>query len=282
MKNFNGRWLAYIFLSSAIFSSNYALAQKTNTLPTEQVAPTKAKDPTRFGFLVLGIGAAPYFKGTDKYTAIPFIAGSYRTGSTHITSRGLGADINLNANQRFAYGPIVHYRTKVKSSKASGRASLLDDKKGAAELGAFVGYSLLRDAHGQDRLNLRLAGMHDVSNAHEGFLVSARAGYALVRSRPLSLGVNLKTTWADSNFQNTYYGVNADEAEQSGLAQFTPSSGFRDVTMGITANHQVNAKFGLMFHLSVSHFIGRSADSPIIEEASKTTAISGLAGTWIF
>lgn len=124
--------------------------------------------------------------------------------------------------------------------------------------------------------------MHDVSDVHEGLVISGRAGYALLRSRALSIGINVKTTWADHNFQDTYYGVTADEAAQTGLSQYSPGSGFRDVTTGLTLNHQINATTGIMFHISVSHFIGSSADSSIVQESSKTTSISGIAGTWRF
>lgn len=152
----NTHWLSIILLNAALLFSGSALAKGQDALGSEQIIAPESKDTKSASasttYIVLGAGAAPYFKGTDQYRAIPFIAGGYENDSVQITSRGLGADINLNPNKRLAYGPIIHWRTEHKHSKANGRARLLDDKDGTLELGGFIGYALLPDSYGYDRL----------------------------------------------------------------------------------------------------------------------------------
>lgn len=274
---------SFILLSFCLFViGNNATAQNRNTISADQVSSSSTDASPSHGLLILGAGAAPYYMGTDKYTPIPFIAGSYRKGSTRYTSRGLGVDINLNAGHRLAYGPILHWRPKQKRSHARGRAKELDDIKGSAELGGFVGYRLGGNQYGQGRLNLRLSGMQGIDNTHEGLVLIGRADYAVLRTRPLSIDVSLKTSWASSDYQRTYYGVTDSEADHSGLDVYRPGSGFRNVTAGLTLNHQISSSFGILGHASVTRLVGRTADSPIVHEASKTTALVGVAATWHF
>lgn len=235
-----------------------------------------------YGLLVLGAGIAPHHMGTDKYKTVPILVGSYRNGNKRYTTRGLGVDINLNAEQRLSYGPILHWRSKVQHSHSKGRAKHLSNIKGTPELGGFIGYQLRGDDRSQGRINLQLAGLHDVSDTHKGFLLTARADYAVLRTQPLSIDARLETSWASSDFQQTYFGVRSSQARRSGLKTYHPGSGLRDVTAGLTLSHQITPSFGLMTQASLTRLVGPTADSPIVGEASKTSTLMGVAATWNF
>lgn len=241
-----------------------------------------ATNNSSYGLLVLGAAIAPHHMGTDKYKTVPMVVGSYRSGNKRYTSRGLGVDINLNAEQRFSYGPILHWRPKVRHSHSKGRAKQLSNIKGTPELGGFVGYQLRGDDHSQGRINLQLAGLHDVSDTHKGFLLTARADYAVLRSQPLSIDARLESSWASSDFQQTYFGVRSSQAQRSGLKAYNPGSGLRDVTAGLTLSHQISSSFGVMTQASLTRLVGPTADSPIVGEASKTSTLMGVAATWNF
>lgn len=271
-----------LFSGSLLLCAAPALAQNSSLSSADTQHSTGTDRAANYGLLVLGAGIAPHHMGTDKYTSIPILVGSYRSGNRRYTSRGFGVDINLNVEQRFSYGPIIHWRPKVKHSHSKGRAKHLSNIKGAPELGGFIGYRFRGDDHSQGRINLQLAGMHDVSDTHKGMLLTGRADYAVLRSQPLNIDARLETSWASSDFQQTYFGVRSSESRRSGLKTYRPNSGFRDVTAGLTLSHQITPTFGLMTQASLTRLVGPTADSPIVGEASKTTTLMGVAATWNF
>ncbi len=271
-----------LFAGAILLSAAPAWAQKYAVYSADTQPSSGADGSSNYGLLVLGAGIAPHHMGTNKYTSIPFLAGSYRSDNRRYTTRGLGVDINLNAGQRFSYGPIIHWRPKVKHSHSKGRAKQLSNIKGTPELGGFIGYQLRGDSHSQGRINLQLAGMHDVGDTHKGFLLTGRADYAVLRTRALNIDARLETSWASSDFQQTYFGVKASESRRSGLKRYRPGSGFRDVTAGLTLSHQITSSFGVLTQASLTRLVGPTAGSPIVGEASKNTALMGVAATWNF
>ena len=88
--------------SSFLLGAGPASAQKYNNFPSSSDHTAATDKTSSHGLLMLGAGVAPYHMGTDKYSAIPIIAGSYRSGNKRFTTRGLGVDINLPPQLRLS------------------------------------------------------------------------------------------------------------------------------------------------------------------------------------
>lgn len=234
------------------------------------------------GFVAAGAGAAPAFEGTDEYEAIPFFFGDVQWHGIDTRLRGTGLRIDLLGNSSLDIGPIINYRTKRNSSDGSGRVRRLKDVKGTAELGGFIGYRFGGDVSGQGRVALELSGVHDINDAYDGVLISGRVSYAALRAQKFSVDVDARTTWADQNYQWTYFGISPENSARSGLSVYRPGSGFRDVTAGVTATYQLNRRWGMLARASLTRYVGDTADSPIIHEGSRTVGLMGLAVTYRF
>lgn len=234
------------------------------------------------GFVAAGAGVAPAFEGTDEYEAIPFVFGHVKWRGIDTRLSGAGLEFDLLDNSALDIGPVINYRTKRNSSDGSGRVRYLSDVKGAAELGGFIAYRFGGDRLGQDQITLGLSGVHDINDAYDGVLITGRVSYAALRSRKVTIDVDAQTTWADENYQRTYFGISPGDAARSGLSIYRPDSGFRDVTAGVTLGYQLTQRWGLIARGSLTRYVGDTADSPIVHEGSKTVGLMGLAASYRF
>lgn len=271
--------------SDALLFSGSVLAygvsdRMDKNLPSDANKTSSSSKPS--GFLALGAGVAPAFDGTDAYEAIPFFFGNVNWHGVNTEIRGLGLRFDLLADSALDVGPIFNYRVKRNSSDGSGRVRRLKDVDGAAELGGFIGYRFGGAVHGQEQLGMDLSIVHDVSDVYNGTLITGHVSYAALRSRELSVHVGAQTTWGDQDYQQTYFGISRSNAARSGLSTYRPSSGFRDVTLGVTVSHQFTERWGVLARGSLTRYVGDTADSPITREGSKTVGLMGVAGTYRF
>lgn len=184
------------------------------------------------------------FVGSDNYRAIPIFFGHVSVAGMDADILGGGVHLNvIDPLSDWSAGPIVNYLPKRKSRHGNDRLKQLDNIKGAFEVGGFVAREFGGTSTGEGVLRLKLAGVHDVNNAYDGAKITAQAFYAA----------------------------------RSGLAEYQPSSSFRNVTVGVTLSHQLTSEWGLIGNASYPRYVGDTADSPITQEGSKNAGLVGLS-----
>jgi outer membrane scaffolding protein for murein synthesis (MipA/OmpV family) len=82
----------------------------------------------------------------------------------------------------------------------------------------------------------------------------------------LSLDASLGVTLADSNYMESYFGVDAGQAARSGYAEYKPSAGLKSVDASIGVTWSVNESVFLKAQQSLGLLVGDAADSPLVEE----------------
>ena len=277
--------IAILFAAGALGCVQPAAAQDPSGASTSDAsvpAPQAAERSGISGFAAAGVGYAPKFDGADEYGVIPFVVGQVKWRQFDVQVQGLGARVDLFGNSRLEVGPIFNYRLKRNSSDGHGRIRQLDDVKGAAELGGFVGYRFGGDEHGQGQFATDLSIMHDVNNAYDGLLVTGQVSYAALRTKKMFVDVDLQSTWGNQNYQRTYFGVSNAESRRSGLSTYRPGAGFRDVTAGVTVGYQLSKRWGVLARASATRYVGKTADSSIIDAGSDTVGLVGLALSYHF
>lgn len=261
---------------SALLFAAPVVAQQHRGGTAVRQAPYRGNGPS--GFIAVGPGMMPVFPGADQYGGVPFLFGKFKWHGLNLEMAGSGLRMKLlDDASAFNIGPVVGYRRERDSSDAHGRLRGLDDVKGAGEAGAFVEYRVGGDRSGQGRVTLGLSWLHDINSTYDGSVVAARMSWAAVRSQAFSMTLNLRTTWASRNHQRTYFGISPKESLRTGLPVYEPGDGMRDVGLGLTVSHQFNRRWGLIAHGGVSRYMGRSADSPIVDEGSRFGVVAGVA-----
>jgi len=158
-------------------------------------------------------------------------------------------------------------------NKAVDRMKDIDD---ALEAGAYVLANF-------DNILLGLDFLMDISNEHDGMLVQGNVGYKWKASEALVVTPNLFLTYADNDYMDTYFGVNAKNVGTSGLSPYQADSGLKDFGARVVVNYTPWEKWGIMGILSYSALLNDAKDSPIVDdEGDDKQAFFGLMATYRF
>lgn len=99
----------------------------------------------------------------------------------------------------------------------------------AGEFGSFIQKSVMNG-----KLRVR-AELRQGSGGHDGLIADTLIGWSdRRRDAKLLWNIALRATWADSDYTNSYFGVNAAQALATGLATSRTGSGL--VSAGLTGN----------------------------------------------
>jgi MipA family protein len=179
-------------------------------------------------------------------------------------------------------------------------------KKGPFEMGPALGYRQER----QESDGAKLRGLGDVDG---GFLVGGYAKYSFgsayylrasyltqvtgddtgglfrfVGGAEYPITNQVKINWftgleaGDSNFNQTYFGVTAAQAARSGLAVTTIGGGAKSFHLGVGTEIEVLPTWILSGSGEYVHYLGKVANSPIVEEQDQFIAKVGLAKRFTF
>lgn len=232
------------------------------------------------GFIAVGPRVTPEYDGADTLRVIPFVAGDVRWNGLDVQVRGLSGRVDAASDPRLAFGPVVNVR--LGRDDADGPVGDLADIDAAVELGGFLAYRFRGGSDGQGALTPELSVFQDVSDSHGGLLATAAVSYAAVRNRSLAVEFDLRATWVDEDYSATYFGVDAVGAAASGLSEYRPGSGVRDIGVGVNAAYWFTPRLGLLGRAGASYLLDEVADSPIVEDGDRWQPTVGLALAYRF
>lgn len=233
------------------------------------------------GFVSLGVGAAPEFRGADDYQIIPFATGRFELGGATLDVRGprVSADILpfFVGQTGFSAGPVVAYRGG-RDDVENNQVDALDDIDGAFEVGGSIGYAFAPQLMRGDAFSINLTALFDVTDAHGGFVTTVSVGYSAQLTQRLRMGVSLNTSIADENYMSTFFSVDAQGAAASGLSTFDADGGFESVGVGLNATYAFTQSWGANVNLSYLRLIGDAGESSIVDEAGSENQFFGGVG----
>ncbi len=94
----------------------------------------------------------------------------------------------------------------------------------------------------------------------------------------LMLGVS--ADWADDNYTEEYFGVNARQSARSGYAQYKAEAGFKSINADIGVMVPVTDHWSANAMVGYSQLVGDSADSPIVKDEGQLSG--GLFVSYTF
>jgi outer membrane protein len=232
----------------------------------------------------VGVGMLPDYLGSDNYTvaAAPFfrwtLAGSERYLQLNVTE----LSFNVLNDPNWVLGPVLNYRPG-RDDVDDDVVDEMDKIDDTVDVGFTVGYVWKDKANPRHRLVTNLTGYFDAGDVYRGWLVNAGARYWFQVSMPIDMQIGVGANYGNSQYMNTYFGVNDEDSRDSGLKQFTADEGFRDV----------NAQLAMVFHFSKSWHMGvglkyfylvdDAGDSPIVDDrgdANQLVGGIGIAYSW--
>lgn len=219
--------------------------------------------------VVVGGGAIyqPKFEGSSEYeiTPVPFFSAQFYD---RITIDVTGVAVKAYQQGPFQFDLKLGYDTGRDDGDAD-RLRGLGDIDFAATVGGKATYSL-----GPAELFL---SVDQALGGSDGLLATA----GISAQRPLServlVGAQASVTYADENYMQAFFGVDAGQSARSGLAEFDAEAGIKSAEVSLSATYLISDKWFLRAEESVSFLMGDAADSPIVEEdvQAKTLLLLG-------
>jgi len=226
--------------------------------------------------LGLGVGMAPDYEGSSDYGAVPMLYGRYGYGDGKYFLLS-GTELRWNLlSEKIQFGPLVNYRME-RDSVDNDQVDNMKKVDGAFEAGAF-----LTGKFGPWALNIDFAA--DVSGKYDGYLVTLGGAYQAKISEELRMTFNVYTTYADGNYMEEYFQVDASNRGTSTLPDYNSDSGeFKDVGLKVVTVYDLNSSWSIMGNLGYKKLVGDASDSPLVDdEGDDNQLFVGLMGVYHF
>ncbi|MGD9056254.1 MAG: MipA/OmpV family protein [Desulfobacterales bacterium] len=217
-----------------------------------------------------GVGIKPDYEGSSDYEMVPVPTGAAKfDNGMFVKLFGLNLRANLIPSNFWRLGPMYNYRAE-RDDVDNNKVDDLKDVSDAHELGIWGGI----DWQGWFLLFDFLA---DTGNAHEGWTAKLAGGYNWAISEEFVFTMGASTTYADDDYMQTYFGVDAADSRRSGLDEYDADDSIKDVALDLGANWRFAQRWDLRGVLQVKQLVGDADDdSPVVDEGSETQLFTAV------
>ncbi len=253
--------------------THQASSAVSKPLSTQANTATEAKKTADNWQVNLGAGAiySPEFLGSKDYelSAIPDFSLKYKNLFFLSFQDGLG--YNFINQKNWQAGPLVRYAFARKED-ASNPFRIIGNKtnalqglgnvNGTVELGGFAKYRF--EKYWSSKAEL-LQGV----NSHNGLIASWDLNYSNTFEYfgpPIIYSFGPDLTWANGQYNNTYWGIDQTQSINSGLAEYQLKNGLVSYGAHVFALMPLNKDLASSVFLSYERLSKDLANSPLISE----------------
>ncbi len=240
------------------------------TMAEEVMSP--AQPAGLHGSVGLGVGVRPAYEGSNEMeTRITPNINLFYGDTFFLTGMKAGANLWKHTTAQglsISVGPLLALRRGRDEDYALSGLGEIDH---GLDAGGFIRF---RKDGWQARADVR----KDVSNGDGGATVNLSVGYGMPVAQNLRLRANLDTAWASTAYMNTFYGIDATQSANSGIAQYAAGSGFKQVGASLSADYAISREWGGFASLRYTRLIGDAADSPIVAALGSRDQVATTIG----
>ena len=273
-----------ILSTAAALLAPFLLAAPAFAQTADQPAP-----PTGDA-ITIGLGAAyaPSYEGSNDYVVTPAAIVRGQVSGFNFFSRATALYVDLareapGSKSDFLIGPMANLRFDRSSRIKDDAVEALGELDMAVELGAFVGLGQSGLLNPYDYGQARVDFVHDVTDTHDGYVLTPTLEYGTPLSRTTYVGLGLSADYASGRFADTYYSVDAAGSARSGLRAFDAGSGFKNARVTLLATHMLTGDLtthglGVFAVGSYSRMFGDFKDSPLVRDVGNPNQFFAAAG----
>jgi outer membrane protein len=224
-----------------------------------------------------GVGIAPDYEGSSNYDAVPIpYASVYFDNDMNVILAGAKVRATLLRFDNISAGPVLNFRRGRDDDVENDRVSDLSQIDDAVELGAFGKIDI-------DKWNVKLEILTDISDEHKGTLFTLGGGYTWIMNETMILLPSISTTYATTDYMNTYFSITRRDSVRSGLDEFDADSGFKDFSLKVGYMYQMTEKWSLKALASYTLLLDDASDSPVVDDVGdENQYFGGFAFVYTF
>jgi outer membrane protein len=226
----------------------------------------------------LAVGSVPDYLGSDDNTVgvAPMARYQFKGSNRFVVLMANEVDLNLLNSESWRAGPVLNYsfgREDVDDSVVE-RMKDLDD---VLEYGAFVQYAAVDPHNRRNRVTLGLTGLTNSEDGNEGYRVRLAGQYFRQVSERVDLNLGLGMWYADEDWNDYYFGVNAGNVGTSGLPFYSADGDVNQYFANASAIVYLSKNWALAAGVRYANIAGDAGDSPLVEGvAGRGSQTSGL------
>lgn len=209
---------------------------------------------------VLGLHPLPIFGLRRQGTPMPFQA----------QDEGFGFGL-LGRDSVINFGPALSFES---ARQESDVGAAVGDVGFTLEAGGFVELLPVKS------LRLR-AEVRQGIGGHEGLVGDLSADLIVRDGDRYIFSIGPRARWGDRDFQRAYFGVTPAVSASTGLATFTPDSGFYAVGVLSGLTWRLGHNWGARGYVGYDRLIRNAAASPIVRNFGSRDQYSGGAGLYV-
>lgn len=216
----------------------------------------------------LGVGYAPDYEGSNEYEAVPLLQAKVNWQQGYFLSfLGNSLRANVIPSRSWRLGPLLRFRME-RDDVSDDEVDDMRKVDAAMEAGLFGGYS------GKHWLTT-LSVAKDVAAGHHGVVGELGLGYKVPFETRGQLTLFALTTYADSDYMQSYFGVDAADSARSGLNTYSADSGIKDVGAGVAWQYNFNRNWGMLALARYTRLLEDAKDSPVVDEEGEADQLFG-------
>jgi outer membrane protein len=241
-------------------------------LPASTVLAQEAPEEKRQWQVTVGAGVVslPEYPGSgnDEVRALPLLSaryGRFFLGGVPGAGSNAGLGAYLIENESWTVGAIVSGDViEPRQESDDARLRGLGDIDSTVRAGVFASYKI-------GWLILRGSAQSDIADNGQGTIASFDAEATYRPTSRLSLSAGPGVRWADDEYTQTFFGVDAEQAANSDFAQYSASGGADLLRFSLGARYELTQKWSLTARATAARLQGDAADSPIVEDKNQNT-----------
>ncbi|MGF9694299.1 MipA/OmpV family protein [Rhizobium sp. 0TCS1.26] len=217
-----------------------------------------AEPPVRNWSLIVGAGGSysPKYEGSDKFEVSPLPVVVFTYGDWLEIDPG-GVTVTAYQRDGFALAGRVGYETG-RDQDDDDRLRGLGDIDFAATVGAKASYTW-------QGLEL-YATVDQTIEGSESLIGTFGAEFNVPVTEKLILGAGIEGVVANDKHMQAYFGVDAIQSANSGLAAYKAEAGLKQVEVSASATYMLSEHWLVRGEASLAVLTGDAADSPIVKD----------------
>lgn len=229
-----------------------------------------AEAKTDIGFVGAAVVFGNAYMGSDesRTRVLPAIDYQWQNGWFAGTTNGIGYNFSNTREMSYGLRLTADFGRKEHRSEALRGMGDVDAR---AEFGGFFNYYLTRDVAVFTTLRY---GSGDDS---DGVVMDLGVAYSTVVAPGWRLGLSLATTFVDSNYMQSFFGVTPAQSLTSGYAPYSAGSGIRDVRTGVSLTYDITSSIGVTGAIGARSLQGDAKDSPLTRDRSDVSGVVALS-----